>query len=198
MTIRQYPVRWTGLVGGTGYSFFYTSTAVDISGVISPMFDSIKAFFPAPLIWVFDGFYRELDEGSGVLTNTVQNAPAGSVAATGTNAYAPSQGGQIVWKTNGFPHGRRIVGRTYLVPMHSSYYGVNGLITATTVATINAAADALRSRSGNEMCVWHRPIVDKNLPPTDPNYVKRIGSKWPIVATSVPQKATQLASRRDT
>lgn len=198
MTIRQYPVSWTGLVGGTGYSFFYTSTAVDISGVISPLFDAIKAFFPGPLVWKFPGLYRELDETNGQLTNVVQGADAGSVAATGTNAYIPQAGAQIRWNTSGFPHGRRVVGRTYLVPLHSSYYGINGLITSTTANTINAAADALRSRAGGELSVWHRPILEKNPDPTLPDIVKRPGSRWPVTGTVCPTKSATLNSRRDT
>jgi hypothetical protein len=199
MTIRQYPVQWGPTTSPwSGTSYFYSSTAVDLSSQISPLFDAIKQYFPPAMIWTFPGWYRELDETNGKLTDIVVGASQGTIQAPASSlAVAPSQGLQIRWNTNGFPHGRRVVGRTYLVPMLVNTYGTDGLGIASTCNTINAAADALRSRSGNELSIWNRPITKKD--PNDPtnDILVRPGSRWPVISTVCPRKPVQLSSRRD-
>lgn len=197
VAIRQYPVQWgPSTQPWAGWSYFYTSTAVDITGQILPLFDAIKSFFPQNMTWTVPGWYREIDEVSGQLVDVIVSIqPTGITAPASAAAIAPSQGAQIRWNTSGFPHGRRVVGRTYLVPLLVSQYGVDGRLLSNTANTINAAADALRSRAGGEMKIWHRPKTHKDA--AGNVVVDRPGSAWTVASTVCPTKPVQLATRRD-
>lgn len=201
MSIRQYRMDWTGLPGGVGYSFFYTTTAVDATSNIPPMVDAIKQYFPTPLIWKGDGSYRTINEVDGTLENVTVSQVPWTVSATGANTYMPQAGAQTKWFTNGFPDGRRVVGRTYWVPTITGALAVDGKLSATLCNTINAAADAFRSRNGGEQVVWHRPIFETPPDPKPPGYVpvvKRPGSYARIVSCTTPTKPATLNARRDT
>jgi hypothetical protein len=90
----------------------------------------------------------------------------------------------VRWQTSGIVNGRRVKGRTFLVPLINTTYG-SGVIGAGTVSAIQSAADTFVASAGADMRIWHRPTAGAG------------GIAYPITAAVVPNLATVLRSRRD-
>lgn len=198
MTIAQLQVTWKGLPGGDGFSFFYVrSTAASISP-LPTFFDALKAFFPSRLSWVINPFWKLIDETNGKMTGAGGGGPQPTITATGPDAFPPNAGAQVRWETPDFVNGRRVKGRTYLVPMCGSFFGSNGLFTANTAGQINAAADVMRSAYTGNLVVWSRPLFEKDANGNPTDVLKRAGSVHTVTTTVCPTKVVTLNGRRDT
>ena len=197
MTISRVRSVWTGLNGLPGYTFFYYVGNTGMTADLPIFWDSIKQFLPTPLAITIDNVVTEIDEKTGKMTGTHVGNGGGIITGTGSTAYVAQAGAQVKWYTGGFNRGRKVVGRTYLVPLQSTAWGSGGLIQAATCNTINAAADVLRSRSGGTLCVWSRPVFvkDANGKPTD--VIEHEGSTYVITSTAVPTKSVTQNRRRD-
>lgn len=197
MTIAQLQVTWKGLTGLPGYSFFYVrSTAASIAP-LPTFFSAISQFFPVPLTWEINPFWKFIDEANGQLTGGGGGGPMPTIAATGATAYAPQSGVQVKWDTGEYHDGRRVKGRTYLVPTVNTQWAAGGVAVQTMCNTINAAADVMRTQFTGNLVIWHRPIFEKdaNGKPTD--VVKRAGLAAAVQTVTTPTKAVTLNRRRD-
>lgn len=197
MTIAQLQVTWSGLTGLPGYSFFYVRSTAASIGPIPVFLDAIKTYFPAPLTWNVNPVWKLLDETNGKMTGVGGGGAQPAIAAQGSTSYASAQGAQIKWGTNGFNRGRRVWGRTYLVPLIQAAHGAGGLITSTTVGTINSAAEVMRQAYTGNMVVWSRPVFEKDADGKPTDVVKYPGTIYDIVSTTTPTKSVVLTRRRD-
>lgn len=197
MTIAQLQVTWKGLPGGDGFSFFYVSSTAASISPLPTFFDAIKAFFPLKINWVVNPFWKFIDETTGKMTGAGGGGPQPTITATGADAFAPQTGVQVRWETAGFENGRRVKGRTYLVPCVGAQFGSNGVPSATMCNTINAAADVMRQAYTGNLVVWHRPLYDYDVPEGSDPILKRPGKSIAVTSTVCPTKAVTLNARRD-
>lgn len=185
----QYRAIWSVLGGGTGYSVFHASNPTDAVDA-QEFADGVRAFFnaildrlPNDVSITFDSEVVQLaDDGTLVAVFPV-TAPA-IVVGSGTGNYSRAAGGRIDWATGAIAGGRRITGRTYIVPIVAAEFDASGLLTSACIADLQAAADALISgllANGVVLSVWSR----KNA------------STHPVVTASIPAKGAILRSRRD-
>lgn len=198
MSIYRLKTSWIGPFPGLpGYTFVYTSGPNLQPSQLAIFWDAIKQFFPLQLKWHVDPNITTIDEVTGKMTaSTPGDAPV-DVAATGSANFVPQAGAQLKLYTQGFANGRHVVGRWFLVPMITSSWTTNGLLLAATCNSINAAADVLRSSSGQTLCVWHRPVYKKAPVEGDPPVLVRPGAAYGVTSTAVPTKSVTLNSRRD-
>lgn len=197
MTIAQLTVKWDKLTGLPGYSFFYVrSTAASISPI--PTFlDAIKQFFPVPLEWTVSPFWKLIDETNGKATGAGGGGPEPKIAATGGTAYAPQSGVQIKWDSGEFVNGRRVKGRTYLVPTVNTRWMAGGVADPVMTNTINAAADVMRQAYTGNLVVWARPLFELDADGHPTEVLKRPGSIHTVLTTTCPTKSVTLNARRD-
>ena len=194
---------WTGFVGAPGYTVmhfrdFNTGTGGGTDGDaaqalaaatrVRTFFDAVKAFLPTSVRVSVSPEVDLLEDTTGELVNSFTIASPTAVQGTGTGGYAGPQGAVINWRTAGIRNGRRIRGRTFLVPCVSSIFGVDGQIVAGSRATLVTAAAALADNAGTpDLGVYARP---SGPGATD--------GKWSVVtASTVPSLAAVLRSRRD-
>lgn len=196
--VTQWSVKWSGLTGLPGYSFFYSSSNTTGKDALTFFFDGIKAFFPTPLKWEISPFWKDFDVATGKMVNEGGGGVLASINATAANSYAPQAGAQVKWSTGGFSNGRHVVGRTYLVPLVASQLTTGGLITATCANTIAAAADAVRGSWGGQQVIWSRPLFETGADGKPTDVIKRAGTIHTVVTVTVPTKMATLNSRRDT
>jgi hypothetical protein len=80
------------------------------------------------------------------------------VNGSSTGAYSRPAGGRIDWATDTIVAGRRLTGRTYLVPFALSAFDTEGVITAANVSSLTTAALALITATGlnRPLRVWSR------------------------------------------
>lgn len=183
-TLARYEVLWNGLTALPGLSVFYSDAAADATAEIKAFFEAIKAWFPTPLTWQVPSGGDTIDDATGDLVGGWVGLGGGSVAATGTPPYAAGCGGYVNWGTNVVVNGRRLKGRTFLVPTTVSAYDTSGTMHSSFLAAVSTAAGTLRD--ADKLSIWHRP------PEGSPSG----GTSHPILTVNVPDQVTSLRSRR--
>lgn len=200
-TVCQVKTTWTGLSGGVGLTILHIAT--DLNGVPSPtqvqsmvnrvrtFFDAIKAQIPDEVQLEVSPEVDEFDVASGTLTGSQTAATAPTVVAcTGSAVYGAGTGFRVDWTTGKIVRGRRLRGRTFIVPAVSSVYDASGGMSTTVQTSVNTAAAALISglqTDTNRLSIWARPNAEKGY----------AGALENVVSGSVANKSAVYRPRRD-
>jgi hypothetical protein len=199
MTLLRTKVRWTIPGAGTALSILHWSNA-DQSGATQAQADDAAAkthAFLTPLLPIIPNVVNvqalneveEINEASGDLIGfygTPANADRPGTAGAGLGWSAPS-GAVISWSTAGVRNGRRIRGRTFVVPLSTSVYDAAGTLTPIALTALGNAATALRTGSDvTQFRVWCRPSAPAA---TD-------GQSAVVLSHRIPDMAAILRSRR--
>lgn len=199
MTLLRTKVRWTIPGAGTALSILHWSNA-DQSGATQLQASDAAAkthAFLTPLLPILPNVVsvqalsevEEVNEASGDLIGfweTPTNATRTGTAGPGLGWSAPS-GAVISWSTSGVRNGRRIRGRTFVVPLSMTCYDTEGNLGPSTLTALNNAALALRTGSDvTQFRVWGRP--------TAPGV--QDGASAPVLGHRVPDMSAVLRSRR--
>lgn len=187
--------KWTGFPGAPGYTNLYALTtdplstgAQDFANAAHTLFDSLKAHFYSLVSIAVQPIVETIDETDGTLLDEITVAtPPAVVTGTSASQYAGPAGACIQWKTAGIVAGRRVRGRTFLVPMAVNQFDSDGTLVSASLGIIQAAATAYRTTAGISPVIWHRP--------TSPTATD--GEGFPLTANSVTDKVAVLTSRRD-
>lgn len=155
---------WTGFVGAPGYSTFYhqvvgSEAASSQAGYddIYNFFNALQAQLPATVDINVDTVWQVLDDVTGdVQSEGIVPQGAGAIAGTNGDGYAANSGLAVEWGTAQFLNGRRLRGRTYLVPA-AGQFDTDGTLTSGCVTAVDTAADYIVNSSAN-FVVWHRPV----------------------------------------
>lgn len=181
---------WEVPGGGTGYSVFHfldgtpgqfdPSLAVNLSNA----FSAIQVNLPNDVTISFDNEARVLDSLTGDLLAAYPVTPSASISGGGAGSWAGAAGARVVWDTGEIVAGRRLRGRTYLVPLANTAYDNDGTLSA---AFIGRALD------------FGQALVQPALPNPSPLVVwsRASGAALPVVGWSCPDKTAILRSRRD-
>jgi hypothetical protein len=102
--------------------------------------------------------------------------------------YSAASGACINWYTDGVRNGRRVRGRSFMVPIGSNGMENNGTLNATALGSWRTATDLLiASFENSTLGVWSRPSA--------PAATDGIWHK--TTSMTIPDKAAVLRSRRD-
>ena len=187
-SMRRFNCAWQNWPGAPGVSTFYTDTTVDISvatDAFRAFFNGIAALLPSALTVQVPAVGDIISDADGSITGAWSDGtPVLVVTGTGAGAYAGNAGAVVHWLTTGVVNGRRVRGRTFIVPIIGASYESNGSLAAATLTTLNNAATALDTALGSSMLIWHRP-----KPPA-------AGSSFGLDSPRVPDLAVSLRSRR--
>lgn len=184
---------WTGGAIGSGFTNFYfhagTSTAQasqdSARAFLFSSYGAALALLPTGVSINFAGSVDSLDVVTGALTGTVPVTNPGTIAGSGTGAYAAPTGACVTWLTGGLVNGRRLRGRTFLVPMAGNAFHSDGTLADTTISTITSAATAFIA-AAPDFAVWHRPAPGGGGG----------GSATTVAGFRITDKAAVLTSRR--
>lgn len=154
---------WTGGRIGTGYSnFFFASTvstkqaAADAVRAFLSSSYSVGAGLPVGVQIQVRGVVDTIEETNGELTASDAVTPPAVIAGSDSSRYAAVAGACVTWRTGDFVAGRRVRGRTFLVPAGGQMLQQDGTLDTTFLGFINTAAAALIS-AAPELRVWRRP-----------------------------------------
>lgn len=197
--ILRVKARWSGFTGAPGYSIFhfrdFTSEgftpdeAAGAAARVRAFFSAASPYLPNTVGVTVEGEAEVIDIDSGEMVDVVA---AGTHAIVNGSAgpgigYAAPVGAVVSWRTNTVRNGRRMRGRTFLVPLSVAAYEQNGTLVAGAVTALNTAATGLRDNSiGLDLCIYGRP----------PKLVGA-GTYGPVIGHTVPDMAAVLSSRRD-
>jgi hypothetical protein len=184
---------WTGVSGLPGYSkfrFVGVLSGAQINSAaanIKALFDAVKSYIPAAIgIAVQASASVHDDDGTLQSEQAVTVLPA-PTACTGAGAYSAASGALINWATGAINGGKKVRGRTFLVPVVVNAFQTDGtLLDATRTAIQNAASTFVGSTP--------TPAINSRKKPDNPLSGDQTSV---IISAAVPDKQVVLRSRRD-
>jgi hypothetical protein len=189
---------WTGFTGSPGYTnmYFLDPDPISASGLeqtalrLHVFWDAIEPFLPGSVRINLPNVLEEIDTATGELIIEHPFEPGTVITGTGLTNFSSASGAVINWKTLGVLNGRKVRGRTFLVPLASGAYQTDGTIVDATRTTIQTAAQNYTDASaglGIDGCIWHRPSAPGASD----------GAAWGLSGASVGDRVAVLRSRRD-
>ena len=193
---------WQNFPGAPGVSVFWLENATQARvDAIRTFFNSIAGLIPTGTTITVPGSGDVLNDSDGKISSTWSvTTPPAVVTGTGAGAYAGQTGMVVHWLTAGVINGRRLRGRTFIVPTVNTTFETNGSPTSAAINTLNTAANTLVGALGLDFVVWSRPV--KAHTKYDPesgaptNVPARAGSTANVTGVRVPDLAITLRSRR--
>lgn len=161
---QQYVARWTGGRIGSGATILHFESigsgtaAQSIATATRALFASLATYLPNDVAVTFDAEVLEISN-SGVLLGSYSVTPGAAVTGSGTGSWANGSGALVRHNTGSIIGGKRIYGRTFLVPMIGAAFENNGEVTAGAITAIGTAFSTFRSSVsgvGANHAVWSR------------------------------------------
>lgn len=174
MPILRVKARWTIPGAGTAFTVlhFGSGTGADPTDqeasnsvlATKTFFTGIQQLLPNVVSVDFMTDVEVLDVATGnlqgVVTAAAQTVVTGTASSTAT--WSAPSGACITWNTAGLrtlsSKPRRVRGRTFIVPLSSSAYDLNGNLSTSALNLLNSAATGLRGNFNNQaLGVYGRP-----------------------------------------
>lgn len=202
---------FTGFTGAPGLmtTYFRNPTAVWNPGDEQLALDRIKDAFTGrhanfPFIWKWgtQGQVDILEDTTGQVTGSLFGTPSGGAGASAVSGLAPVASGVLVrWLTSNYVGGRRIVGKTYLVPVGNNTPAPDGTLTLGAHTEFDAWGAAMLNKGATalQMVVWSRPRPARAAGPSGKPTAQaaRAGSSWFVTSAISNSNMCILTSRRD-
>ena len=192
-------VRWSGFTGAPGFTNFFfsegASGTVDQAQAdaavakVQTFFTAIASGFTPNLTLQVQSDVEAIEPTTGQMASIFTVTPPAPIVGSNVVLTFSGPTGMVVnWQTAGVRNGRRVRGRTFLVPMSTAVYQNDGTIEPTRRTQVLTAALAMVGTSGTpDLGVWARP--------TAPGATDGV---WHAATSStVPDLAAVLRSRRD-
>ncbi len=198
--ILRVKLRWAGFTGAPGYSIFHMKEfdgadsqaqfAEQATLRINTFADKLKGLIPNGASLQVQQDVEVIEDSTGELLNVVSTAskPAITSLATASMSFAGPVGAVITWRTGGVRNGRRIRGRTFLVPLVGAAFDAQGRIAANNLTQLQTAAATLVGSEGSpDLGVYARPSSSGAS-----------DGQWTVATGySIPNFGAVLRSRRD-
>lgn len=195
--IHRVRVALTGLPGLPGVSTFYATNGPDLQDPLHDFYDAIAGSLPTGLTVQVEPSGDVIDVATGTLTGTWNGASIPPVACVGTGVYAAPAGAAISWLTNTVIDGRKLRGRTYMVPLVSAEYQTDGSLRPAFLTTLTSVVASLLTATSSNFQVWGRPREFRAATGTLPELAARNGAAAAVAAADFKDKVAILRSRRD-
>lgn len=189
-TLHRVVVQWSGpQVKGAAVNVLHfsgsDSGAPPVAGVVSA-YRGIQGILPQGVRVTIPGVGDSINDTTGELIGTWAVGGGDFVdGITSTPNAAAGVGACVTWLTGGIINGRRLRGRTFLVPLHVSAYDGDGtLATAAAVSVQNFGTNLM---AAGPLAVWHRPTT---VGGSD-------GNSYGVTAARARDHVAYLGSRRD-
>jgi hypothetical protein len=193
MAYTELVVIWSGVSGLPGYSKFrfigeVTGSQLNSAAAnVAALFSAVKAFHPSAVTFAIQpGASTHEDDGTLLAEIGIGTLP-GPISATGAGAYGAATGYLIRWNTGAINGGKKVVGRTYFVPMVSNSFQTDGTLLDATRTTVQTAATTFATSIPS-------PAVNSRSRPGNPAAGNQTVA---VFSASVPDKQVVLRSRRD-
>lgn len=148
-------------------------------------YDAVKANIPNNVTMTIPNTGEVIEDTTGELLSVWTGSGGGTVTGTASPAQAAGVGACVSWRTGGIVDGRRLRGRTFLVPYAASQYDQDGTLIPNAVTFTNAFVTQLMA--SGPLAVWHRPTT---VGGSD-------GNSYGVVIGTARDKVAFLSSRRD-
>jgi hypothetical protein len=197
-TVYRTTALWTGFQGAPGYTKFSwddlaTDAARNAAGAaMRSFFFSISQHWASSWNIAVQPTVQGFDTATGTLLSeaSMTTVPAVVFGSAIAAPYAGGSGVAISWKTSSIFNGRRVQGRTFLVPIIGAFE-TDGTLVSSTITEITTAGNALIAGSSPKFSIWAHSWDNTKDPP-----VMTGGDKFAVTSCVVKDMASQLRSRR--
>jgi hypothetical protein len=197
-TVSTVTAVWAGFTGSPGYSrfnFFELADAASCNAAgaaVKTFFQSLTASLLTGWTIAVQSTVQHKDVATGALTGettmtTVPNATNG--VAVASTPYAGGSGAVADWVTGAFWNGRKVRGRTFLVPL-LGVYSNDGTVSTSFINATVAAGNALIADPTTTLAIWAKKFDDSKPPK------QTAGGLFSVSGCTVPDRAAQLRTRR--
>jgi hypothetical protein len=192
-------INWTGFLGAPGYTNLYFKDFDSTDFIVQAIADGavsktdnwiggIQSRIPSSVTLQTSPTVEIIEAETGELKGFLTTTPAAARVGTGTGVYSAASGAVVNWYTGGVVRGRRVRGRTFLVPISGNALSGDGTLDNTNAAALRTNTAPLISTTGaGDLGVWSRPTAPGA---TD-------GSWHLVTSFTIPDKVAVLRSRRD-
>jgi hypothetical protein len=197
MNMNRMTMTWSGFSGAPGYTNMYFSAATaptstqlnETAAKVRAYFYAWRSFLPNAVTVNFPSEMEEFSTTNGELITSRAVTPGATVTGIGGSAvFSSAVGACVNWKTDTVVSGRKLRGRTFMVPLQSlpSFDTDGSLNPSSRLTMLSAAAALVADTTGLPFFIWHRPSPGG----TD-------GAAGAVTATTINDKTAILRSRRD-
>lgn len=192
MSMLRYRMLWDVPGGGQGISTFHfevgTATQASADAIAQLCYD-----FFTPLLTSLPDEVRISQDDEVVRFNAGNEidglypvTPAAPRAGASSSVWAAASGARIDWLTASWVNGRRVRGRTFIVPLAGFAFTTAGVIAGPTLSALGTAAGALITGAagvpGSGTFIVFSPST---------------GARTEVLGFSIPPRGSVLRSRRD-
>ena len=188
---------WTGFPGAPGVSTFYFLDINTATESLHTLFDAMKTILPNDVVVTVGAAGDVIEDTTGALVDSWVHAATLPVGGQSSAATAGPAGLLLGWDTSTILDGHRVRGKTFIVPVSSTQYGVNGSVLPAQQVAIKVATDAFLFEQSLSFVIWHRNRVARAATATHLAVTARAGGHGLVTSTRVPSKVVVLRSRRD-
>lgn len=195
-------VSWQNWPGAPGVStFYFTNTAMQANvDALRAMFNSCAGLLPSLLTITVPGSGDVINDVDGKITGSWSvTTPPTVVTGSAAGQYAGNSGAVIHWLTGSVLGGRRVRGKTYMVPLVSAYEA-NGSLLASAITTLTNAANTFITAVTPNFRIFVRPVeahTEYDKKTGQPKaIVGKTGGNYNVSSVRIPDLAVSLRSRR--
>jgi hypothetical protein len=199
MALLRAKIRWTIPGAGVSHSVLHFASiagagmnqaaADEVKAKVDTFINGIKNELPAQVTLQGPAEIEEIAHDSGMLIQVFSVAQAAAQAGTAAAAsvWSAPSGAVISWSTGTIRNGRRVRGRTFIVPLSAEAYDTDGTIKPVPHGRLGDAANALRAPGVEvKFALWGRPSAP----------AVNDGVQADVTGHRVPDMAAILRSRR--
>lgn len=194
MAVYRVKLRWTGFTGAPGYTNLHFAAPTEPTQAGAQAAYDAAADFAGNIISAVPSAVSITTEGGVEVVEQTTNELMTVFSATTrtaskglqTGGFASSTGACIVWETGEVRNGRRVRGRTFVVPLAGVYYDTDGTLTSGVITDLQQAATALAG-GGFSFGILARPTVTGAAD----------GGFYTVSSGRISDKSAVLRSRRD-
>lgn len=191
---------WQGFTGAPGYSTFYSRVSDPVqhdsrlaANTLRDALQALTNFLPQDVTLTFPRETELIEDTTGEMVDFLTMDPVVlDRQGLASGPYSAASGAAVEWRTLGVRRGRRVRGRTFLVPLANSGYEDDGTLASGVITALNAFAAEIADPDGPQFLVWSRPIRNP-----DTGAIIEEGSSHRIESGSVRDRVAVLRSRRD-
>lgn len=190
-------VALTGFTGGPGVMTFYCADASTFVGPLRTWLIQATAVMPDSVQAQIEGIGDVLESTTGQISGQWTASGGLPVQGQSTGPHSAAAGFLIGWETGIYLSGRRLRGRTFIVPASPDMFDSSGTLNPISAAAVKADADALVAATTGNFYVWQRPRLAKPADGSRKAITARGGGYGTVTGTRVPDRGAMLRSRRD-
>lgn len=195
MALYRVKAAWNGFSGAPGYSIFHFDAAVEANALgaqnaaaaVDLFYDGLTMYLPTGVSVGVESAVEVIDTPTGQLLDVLSTPALAANVGNATGNYSSAAGACITWNTVGVKNGRRVRGRTFIVPLSAAgCFENNGTLANGFITHLVGKGQALID-GDSDFHVYSRP---SSTGASD-------GSSHTVAGVRVADKTAILKSRRD-